>query len=108
MILAETIEEKRKVLETRRADLNKHLHNIEDVLDEPAPKDIEDAATERQGDEVLEALGRAELQELQQIAAALTRMDEGSYGFCMRCGEEISQARLDLLPATPLCRNCAA
>ena len=107
MILAETIEAKRQLLEARRAQLNAHLHNIEDVLDEPAPKDIEDAATERQGDEVLEALGRAEIQELHQIDAALARIAEDSYGYCVKCGDEIGEARLNLLPATPLCRNCA-
>jgi RNA polymerase-binding transcription factor DksA len=46
-------------------------------------------------------------EEIARIRAALTRMDEGEYGFCTKCGAEISQARLDLVPWTPFCRNCA-
>lgn len=102
------IEEMRQKLLTRRAELTHDLHKMEKVLDQPAPRDIEDAASERQGDEVLEALGRAEVAEVHQIDAALARIDEGTYGQCLKCGEDISAARLDLLPATPLCRNCAA
>lgn len=97
----------RKLLENRRAELLGDLHEIEDALDDPTPKDWEDAAQERQGDEVLEALGVHDLAEVRQIDAALTRIEEGNYGFCMRCGEEISEARLEALPATPFCKNCA-
>lgn len=46
-------------------------------------------------------------QEIAQIDAALNRIDAGNYGVCVKCGEEIAEARLDLLPATPLCRACA-
>lgn len=45
--------------------------------------------------------------ELQKIAAALRRMEEDEYGYCVSCGEEIASARLELDPATPLCINCA-
>ncbi len=97
----------RKLLENRRAELLGELHEIEDALDDPTPKDWEDAAQERQGDEVLEALGVHDLAEVRQIDAALGRIEEGSYGVCMKCGEEISEARLEALPATPFCKNCA-
>lgn len=92
---------------TRRRELTHDLHNMEKVLDQPAPRDVEDAAVERQGDEVMEALGRAEVAEVQQIDRALARMDDGEYGVCVKCGEDIATARLDLLPATPFCRKCA-
>jgi RNA polymerase-binding transcription factor DksA len=71
------------------------------------PKDWEDKASERQGDEVLESLGQAELDELRMIDAALARLEEGEYGHCQKCGTEISPERLDLIPATPFCRHCA-
>ena len=102
------VPEMRQTLLARRSDLTRDLHAMEQVLDQPAPRDVEDAATERQGDEVMEALGRAEVAELHQIDAALARIDEGTYGFCLKCGEEITPARLKLLPAAPLCRNCAS
>ncbi len=46
--------------------------------------------------------------ELKRIAAALARMDEGEYGYCAECGEEIAARRLELDPATPLCVECAS
>ena len=104
----QTVNQMREKLLTRRRDLAKDLHNMEAELDRPAPRDVEDAASERQGDEVMEALGRAEVAELQMIDRALARIDEGTYGFCLKCGEEIAPARLDLLPATPFCRTCAS
>lgn len=41
--------------------------------------------------------------ELRKIKAALVRIDEGEYGFCVVCGEEIARARLDLDPAAATC-----
>lgn len=91
----------------RLEELNKRLHGIEDTLDEPASHDDEDRATEREEDEVLEGLGISGLKEVQMINAALARVDDGTYGDCMKCGEVISEERLDLLPFTPMCRRCA-
>ncbi|MHA3916152.1 TraR/DksA family transcriptional regulator [Halovulum sp. GXIMD14793] len=99
---------KRKAqLEQRLADLDNRLHEIEDTLDQPVPKDFEDRASEREEDEVLETMGQSGLEEVAMIRAALVRMAEGTYGDCVRCGENISEARLDLLPQTPFCRTCA-
>ncbi len=49
---------------------------------------------------------RAEL-ELRCIEAALGRCDDGSYGYCVGCGEPIDPRRLDFSPAAPLCLACA-
>lgn len=91
----------------RQAELQDRLEEIEHDLDEPVSPDVEERATEREGDEVLESLGNAGLVELKRIAAALGRIEAGSYGDCVKCGEEISEQRLETLPATPFCRNCA-
>ena len=40
---------------------------------------------------------------VQLIEAALRRLNEGEYGFCVTCGEEIETERLSLDPATPFC-----
>ena len=92
----------------RRAELVSTLDRIEDALDDEPPKDWEDRASERQGDEVLEALGQHDLDEVRQIDAALKRIEDGTYGTCVRCGNDISAERLTILPATPLCKACAA
>lgn len=41
------------------------------------------------------------------IDAALSRMDEGEFGYCLKCGDEIAPARLDHDPAVSTCINCA-
>lgn len=45
--------------------------------------------------------------ELKRIDAALKRIDEDEYGYCVSCGEEIQPKRLDMDPANPVCVDCA-
>ncbi len=94
-------------LEARLAELDDRLHRIEDHLDEAPNPDWEENAQESENDEVLEELGNVGLDEVKRIKAALDRIDTGTYGACVKCGEDISGDRLDLLPATPFCKNCA-
>ncbi|MBE0614900.1 MAG: TraR/DksA family transcriptional regulator [Burkholderiales bacterium] len=47
-----------------------------------------------------------ESQELQEVEAALARIDDGSYGDCSDCGEEIGAARLKANPAARRCLSC--
>jgi RNA polymerase-binding transcription factor DksA len=91
----------------RRSYLNSKLHALEDALDEEPSKDVEERATEREGDEVMEGLGSTGLSEIRAIDAALTRIANGTFGECVRCGNEISAARLETVPHTALCRTCA-
>ena len=95
-------------LETRLADLESRLVGIEAELDSHQTQDWEELATEREGDEVLEGMGVSGQLEIRQIKAALQRISAGEYGFCAKCGAEIGEERLDVLPYTPFCRNCAA
>lgn len=99
--------ERRQQLLKRLRELDSRLHDIEAELDSHQAKDWDELAVEREEDEVLEGLGNSGVVEIAQIRAALDRIDAGSFGICVRCGEEISQERLDVLPATPFCRHCA-
>ena len=47
-------------------------------------------------------------QTLKQVADALTRFDNGTYGLCVNCGQEIDAARLEAIPYAPLCLSCQA
>ena len=94
-------------LEERLAELDTRLHKIEDHLDDAPNPDWEENAQESENDEVLEELGSVGLKEIAAIRAALKRIDDGTYGDCVTCGEPISQERLDLLPHTPFCKNHA-
>ena len=99
---------RRAQLLARFADLEARLESIDSELDQHLSTDWEDLATEREGDEVLEGMGLSAQQEMRQIGAALERLDAGEYGVCVTCGDQISDARLDVLPYTPFCRNCAS
>jgi DnaK suppressor protein len=41
-----------------------------------------------------------------KIGEALARIEEGAFGICERCGEEISEKRLEVRPVTTLCIKC--
>ncbi|WP_133489633.1 TraR/DksA family transcriptional regulator [Aliiroseovarius marinus] len=98
----------RDILNARMKELDKRLHEIEDELDSHQSKDWEELAVEREEDEVLEGLGNSGQNEIAMIQAAFARMDEGEFGYCVECGNEISAERLNVLPHTPFCRDCAA
>ena len=53
------------------------------------------------------ALVRQAREHLVEVEAALSRLDDGSYGACERCGSPIGAARLDALPAARTCIACA-
>ena len=97
----------KKLLEERLAVLVSKLSEIdEDLKEHGTEADFEERATEIAGDEVLEGLGVQGLKEAQQIKAALRRIEDGTYGICVQCDEEIPEKRLELLPHTPLCTAC--
>lgn len=48
----------------------------------------------------------AEVRYLHRLQAALMRMEDGSYGICMQCGERISNDRIHADPSTTLCAGC--
>ena len=93
--------DKKRVL-TRRIDaIDRHIRH------EGMSADWSEQASERENDEVLESLGNSSEQELQMINFALTRLDNGTYFQCAECGEQIPEARLELLPFTAYCVDCA-
>lgn len=49
----------------------------------------------------------AERETLEEIEAALARIEEGSYGTCRQCGAEIAEERLRAVPFTSQCIECA-
>jgi len=102
-----TVAEREGILRDRIAELEARLAGIDAELESHESKDWEELAVEREEDEVLEGMGQSGLAEIEKIRAALARIEDGTYGYCVRCGEEISSQRLDILPATPFCRNCA-
>jgi DnaK suppressor protein len=61
-----------------------------------------------QNQAMAQAGGRRREVMARRIAAALERLDDGSYGECLECGEEIAEGRLAQDPTVPLCISCAS
>jgi RNA polymerase-binding protein DksA len=77
-----------------------------------APGDLSNVPThnaDRDSEGVDTHLGQIANEEhlLEEIKGALDRIEQGSYGICQECGREIAHARLEALPFTPHCIDCA-
>jgi RNA polymerase-binding protein DksA len=81
--------------ELERAD--EHLNAAEEV----------ERATELWDSTVVARLGETDAKVLGDVVAALRRLDAGTYGDCLTCGEAIGESRLDALPTATLCMECA-
>lgn len=101
------ISTRKATLEARQVDLLNRIGGIKEELSSHNETDWEELATQREGDEVLEGMGNEAQTELRAIKAALDRVASGDYGTCQKCGAPIGEARLDVLPYTPFCKECA-
>ncbi len=101
------VKDVRELLEARLHELTVKVNEIDGTLREPDSADSEERAIENEGDEVLEDMGNAALDEISQINAALKRIDIGTYGKCTLCSNEIDDKRLNALPFAANCVDCA-
>ena len=69
-------------------------------------KDLGDQATTAYTREFLFELGNGDRRILKEVQAALQKIEEGSFGSCERCGEAISDKRLEALPFARYCITC--
>jgi DnaK suppressor protein len=99
-------------LRQRQAELLALLRQATDAgIAEDSPPDVtdfKDVADEETRALIDEAAHAHAVEELAQTAAALRRVEEGTYGLCEDCGEAIDERRLRALPATPFCTPCQA
>lgn len=73
----------------------------------PLSADWQEQATELENEEVLAELQISQGHTLEAIEAAITRIDEGTYGICVECGDPIAPRRLEALPFSTQCITCA-
>ena len=72
------------------------------------PSDMADIGTDAFEQELTLDLMGNEKEVLEQIEAALKRIEDGSYGKCEECGRNIAKARLQAMPYAALCVSCAS
>ena len=68
--------------------------------------DFKDMASEQTQAVVDDAKVDHSARELELVPAARRRLQDGSYGVCLDCGDPIDLRRLTALPATPFCTAC--
>lgn len=68
--------------------------------------DAADIASEESSREFSLRLHEHERQTIGAIRAALRRIEEGEYGYCVACGEDIGERRLMARPMTTHCIDC--
>lgn len=95
------LERERAVLQERVTELDSSGHELD--FDENFADSAQVAAEMGENRVLFDQLRR----ELDDVEHALTRLDDGTYGTCETCGEPIGDDRLELLPATRFCINCA-
>jgi RNA polymerase-binding protein DksA len=98
------LELKREELVNKGSRITQGIRHTENELS----RNFEDQATERENDEVLDALNEGIGKEIRQIDAALMRISEGSYGICVTCGNPVGDKRQEALPYATRCIECAS
>ena len=84
----------------RMRDVRNEGNKERDVLDQGESSEVDIQ------EDIELALIQMKSETLNKIDAALRRLDEGSYGDCFECGDEISEARLRALPFAVRCKEC--
>ncbi len=95
---------RRLILETSR----RAAADIDELRGAQRVQELEESSQSEQAQRGLELLGEVARRELGQIDAALQRLEAGRYGTCRSCGEDIDEARLEVLPFVLDCAPCAA
>ncbi|MDR1143089.1 MAG: TraR/DksA family transcriptional regulator [Spirochaetaceae bacterium] len=80
--------------------------DFKEIVEGMDPKDLADIASDDIDRKMIEALGSQELKRLKLIDSALTRIEQGKYGLCMKCGKRIPQDRLEAIPYALMCISC--
>jgi len=83
---------------------HKHIYQ----KDEPVSANFSEQIKQTENDELVMTLEAEGLEEVVQIDHALQRLNDGSYLSCSKCGGEIGEQRLEIIPYTDQCISCAS
>ena len=95
----------RTILETKQAELERVIRNRDAITIEKSPDALDEVQHAAERELAIRNLDR-ESSLLRNVRAALRRIDDGSFGVCLHCEEEISPKRLNAVPWTPFCIQC--
>ncbi|MCS6953477.1 MAG: TraR/DksA C4-type zinc finger protein [Bryobacterales bacterium] len=95
----------KQILEEKQAELAKVLRKREGIAIEKAADALDEVQYAAERELAIRNLDR-ESQLFRQVRAALRRIDEGTFGVCVHCDQEISQKRLQAVPWAAYCLQC--
>jgi DnaK suppressor protein len=97
------LEERQRVSDSIEYLHHENSGSMDDEAPETGDADTATVTVDREMDFSLEENSH---QILNEIDAALARIDEGSFGMCARCGKPIGEERLEAMPYATLCIDC--
>ena len=86
--------------DVEKAHHNKKSSEVEQMAD------ISDDAARSYGKKLQGDLEEQEWVKLKQVEAALKKVEDGEYGICEQCEQEILETRLEIMPYTEFCIQC--
>ena len=95
----------RNTLETKQAELTGALRNRDEIVIEKAPDALDEVQLAGERELAIRNLDR-DSNMLRQIRRALARIEDGSYGVCLHCDEDISPKRIAAVPWAAYCIKC--
>jgi DnaK suppressor protein len=93
------------ILEARLAELSAVIKNRDGITIEKSPDALDEVQNAAERELAIRNLDR-ESNLLRNVRLALRRIDEGTFGVCVHCDEEISPKRIAAVPWTPYCISC--
>ncbi len=95
-------------LEAQLAELEQRQDSIAQDLAEPLNANSSEQAIEMEDDASLEGQAALIVRGIASVNRALQRIENGTYGECVRCGTGIAPGRLEVRPEAALCISCAS
>jgi len=98
-----------RILEIERQEAIRSLERLGDEtrdVDPDGPKDVGDICTANLSKEALFQQRDDRQLKVRMTEAALARIEQGTFGVCVSCGDDINPRRLDALPWTQYCLRC--
>jgi RNA polymerase-binding protein DksA len=80
--------------------------SFKSLVEDIDPKDLVDIAADDIDRKMLETVSAQDIKRLRLIDAALSRIQNGKYGICMKCGKKIPEERLEAIPYALMCISC--
>ena len=99
------IKKYKDILDLKRRELEGNVRNREGIVIEKTPDALDEVQHAGERELAIRNLDR-ETNLLRNVRGALARIDDGSFGVCLHCEEDINPKRLNAVPWAPYCITC--